>query len=129
MSDAYVFDSVLVLATDEKRLVKHLLDNYQRVGRVGRPTGNSTDPTKVTISFGLIELREFDIENQEIVMVGWTALVRYDSQSGFGKNYQVYCYGVVVGVGMMFGCGGKSRQVLLLSLSTKITRSSVNFLG
>ncbi|KAK2156412.1 hypothetical protein LSH36_214g04035 [Paralvinella palmiformis] len=65
---------VLVQANDEKHLVKNLLGSYAKAGVNGRPTSNSTDPTKVNITFGLIELREFDIENQEVVMVGWTAL-------------------------------------------------------
>ena len=68
---------MLVRANEERLMVKTLLDKYAKYGVGGRPTGNSTLPTKVNITFGLIELKEFDIENQEVVMVGWTALVSY----------------------------------------------------
>ena len=63
-------------ASDEKRLTKYLLYNYQKVGRGGRPVSNSTAP--ILVKFGLAMI-QMDLDEKENVLSSsvWCRYVSY----------------------------------------------------
>ena len=65
--------------SDEKRLIKHLLDNYERVGIVGRPVYNTSETVHVSYGLALIQILDLDEKNQVLTTNVWS---RYVSVAG-----------------------------------------------
>ena len=64
-----------VLMSDEKRLTKYILENYERVGLNGRPTFNSSDAIDVAVTLSLVRINDVDTEHQVMDSLGWLAMV------------------------------------------------------
>ena len=64
-----------VAMSDEKRLIKHLLDQYETVGRVGRPVFNTSQTIKVYYGLALIQLLDLDEKNQVLTTNVWSRYV------------------------------------------------------
>jgi len=67
------------ILSDEKRLIKHLLRSYQRVGVVGRPVYNQSDTIKVRYGLQLIQILEMDEKNQVLTTNVWSRYVSHRS--------------------------------------------------
>ncbi len=61
--------------SDEKRLIKHLLDNYAHVGIVGRPVYNTTDTVKVQYGMALIQILDLNEKDQVLTTNFWCRYV------------------------------------------------------
>ena len=70
-----------VMMSDEKRLIKHLLDNYERVGIVGRPVFNTSETVRVTYGLALIQILDLDEKNQVLTTNVWSRYVSTSSPS------------------------------------------------
>ena len=78
----YVYGSVCVcvlsesvMMSDEKRLIKHLLENYERVGIVGRPVFNTSETVHVSYGLALIQILDLDEKNQVLTTNVWSRYV------------------------------------------------------
>ena len=69
-----VFSDVLALS-DEKRLIKHLLDNYKKVGKVGRPVYNTSATVSVEYGVALVQILDLDEKNQVLTTNVWSRYV------------------------------------------------------
>ena len=67
--------------SDEKRLIKYLLRNYEKVGVVGRPVFNQSDTIKVKYGLSLIQILEMDEKNQVLTTNVWSRYVSNQSLS------------------------------------------------
>ncbi len=72
--------------SEEKKLIKHLLDNYEAVGNGGRPVLNITSVMSVEFGLGLIQM-DLDERYKVLKMSMWS---RYVSTSVFLKNFQFF---------------------------------------
>ena len=63
--------------SDEKRLIKHLLTNYERVGIVGRPVYNTSQTIEVRYGLALIQILDLDEKNQVLTTNCWSRYVSY----------------------------------------------------
>jgi len=63
--------------SDEKRLIKYLLNHYQKVGVVGRPVYNQSDTIKVNYGLSLIQILEMDEKNQVLTTNVWSRYVSH----------------------------------------------------
>lgn len=61
--------------SDEKRLIKHLLDDYERVGIVGRPVFNQSMTMDVKYGLALIQILDLDEKNQVLTTNVWSRYV------------------------------------------------------
>jgi len=61
--------------SDEKRLIKELLANYEHVGVVGRPVFDTSDTINVSYGIGLIQILELDQKNQILTTNVWCRYV------------------------------------------------------
>ena len=61
--------------SDEKRLIKHLLSNYEHVGIVGRPVFNTTETITVKYGLALIQILDLDEKNQVLTTNVWSRYV------------------------------------------------------
>ena len=61
--------------SDEKRLIKYLLDNYERVGKVGRPVHNTSQTILVRYGLALIQILDLDEKNQVLTTNCWSRYV------------------------------------------------------
>ena len=61
--------------SDEKRLIKYLLDNYERVGIVGRPVYNTSETVRVNYGLALIQILDLDEKNQVLTTNVWSRYV------------------------------------------------------
>ena len=61
--------------SDEKRLITHLLQNYEKVGVVGRPVYNTSDTVRVEYGLGLIQILDLDEKNQVLTTNVWCRYV------------------------------------------------------
>ena len=68
-----VADSVAM--SDEKRLIKFLLKNYENVGVVGRPVLNHSETIKVYYGLSLIQILDLDEKNQVLQTNVWSRYV------------------------------------------------------
>ena len=67
---------ILLLAmSDEKRLIKYLLENYERVGIVGRPVYNTSETVHVSFGLALIQILDLDEPNQVLTINAWERYV------------------------------------------------------
>jgi len=65
--------------SDEKRLIKKLLEDYDRVGIVGRPVHNTSETIKVGYGLSLIQILDLDEKNQVLTTNVWSRYVRFFS--------------------------------------------------
>ena len=65
--------------SDEKRLIKHLLDHYERVGVIGRPVDNTSQTVSVSYGMSLIQILDVDEKNQVLTINIWSRYVRAPS--------------------------------------------------
>ena len=61
--------------SDEKRLIKHLLENYEKVGLVGRPVYNTSETVRVNYGLALIQILDLDEKNQVLTTNVWSRYV------------------------------------------------------
>ncbi|KAG5443677.1 Neuronal acetylcholine receptor subunit alpha-4 [Clonorchis sinensis] len=61
---------VLTLS-DEKRLIKRLLKNYEDAGITGRPVINTEEVVKINMSLSLIQILDLDEKNQVLTISVW----------------------------------------------------------
>ena len=61
--------------SDEKRLIKYLLDNYETVGVIGRPVFNTSETIKVNYGLALIQILDLDEKNQVLTTNVWSRYV------------------------------------------------------
>jgi len=62
--------------SDEKRLIKYLLDQYEQVGLIGRPVYNTSQTVKVYYGMSLIQILDVDEKNQVLTLNVWSRYVR-----------------------------------------------------
>ena len=74
--------------SDEKRLIKYLLENYERVGIVGRPVFNTSETVRVSYGLALIQILDLDEKNQVLTTNVWS---RYVSTSFSYYNVWKLC--------------------------------------
>ena len=65
--------SLAVSMSDEKRLIKHMLDNYNRIGKEGRPVLNVNSTLTIALGLSLIQL-EVDETSQTLILNMWQRL-------------------------------------------------------
>jgi len=61
--------------SNEKRLIKDLLANYENFGIIGRPVRNSSDTISVTFGLALIQILDLDERNQILNTNVWSRYV------------------------------------------------------
>ena len=82
---------------EEKRLIKHLIDNYKDVGTIGRPVHNTEDMIKVNFGLAIIQIINVDEKSQTIKTKAWIrhlwqdVLLKWDPRE-FGGVSQVGYY-------------------------------------
>ena len=67
---------MLSAVSDEKRLIKYLLDSYREVGVIGRPVANISTTIKVNFGLALVQLLNLDEKNQVLTTNMWSRYVR-----------------------------------------------------
>ena len=60
---------------EEKRLIKHLLENYDKVGLVGRPLYNTSEVVNVQMHLSLLHVLDIDPDLQRFEFVGVVIMV------------------------------------------------------
>ena len=75
-----------VALSDEKRLIKHLLDNYETVGKVGRPVYNTSQTISVKYGLALIQILDLDEKNQVLTTNCWSRYVSIYFNHYFGSR-------------------------------------------
>jgi len=73
--------------SDEKRLIKMLLNNYEKVGVVGRPVLNQSETIHVNYGLALIQILDLDEKNQVLTTNVWS---RYVSTNCFFSVFFFY---------------------------------------
>ncbi|ELU16494.1 hypothetical protein CAPTEDRAFT_218891 [Capitella teleta] len=68
----FIVDSESIALSDEKRLIKDLLFEYDRVGVVGRPVLNTSDIISVRYGLALIQILDLDEKNQVLTTNCWS---------------------------------------------------------
>ena len=66
--------------SDEKRLIKKLLENYETIGIVGRPVFNTSDQIRVEYGIGLIQLLDLNEKDQILTTNVWCRYVSISIQ-------------------------------------------------
>lgn len=61
--------------SDEKRLIKMLMERYEDVGVVGRPVYNASDKIDVQYGLALIQILDLDEKNQVLTTNCWSRYV------------------------------------------------------
>ena len=64
--------------SSEKRLIRMLLQRYNRVGKQGRPVHDITTPTPVKFGLGLIQM-DLDEKKKILALSAWTRYVSNDN--------------------------------------------------
>ena len=57
--------------SDEKRLIKKLLEDYETVGKVGRPVYNTSQKIVVNYGLALVQILDLDEKNQVLTTNVW----------------------------------------------------------
>lgn len=57
--------------SDEKRLIKRLLNKYQAAGITGRPVKHTSEKVLVEMSLSLIQILDLDEKNQVLTTSVW----------------------------------------------------------
>lgn len=67
--------------SDEKRLIKRLLNKYQAAGITGRPVKHTSEKVLVEMSLSLIQILDLDEKNQVLTTSVWlnyvSVILRY----------------------------------------------------
>lgn len=71
----FQFADGTITMSDEKRLIKKLLDNYETVGVVGRPVYNVSQTISVSYGLSLIQILDLDEKNQVLTTNVWSRYV------------------------------------------------------
>ena len=61
--------------SDEKRLTKHLVSNYERVGKLGRPVSSANQTWNVTFGLSLLKITDIDVRGQTVEALTWHTMV------------------------------------------------------
>ena len=61
--------------SEEKKLMKHLLENYEKIGNGGRPVLNISSVVEVEFGLGLIQM-DLDERYKVLKMSMWSRYVR-----------------------------------------------------
>lgn len=61
--------------SDEKRLIKYLLENYETIGVVGRPVYNTSETVIVQYGIGLIQILDLNEKDQILTTNVWCRYV------------------------------------------------------
>ena len=61
--------------SDEKKLIKNLLSNYERIGLIGRPVKNTSEQIKVKYGLNLIQILDLDEKDQVLTTNVWCRYV------------------------------------------------------
>ena len=90
------FPYMIAAISDEKLLIKHLLDNYERVGVVGRPVANISETVLVRFGVALTQILDLDEKNQVLTTNVWNRHVSFKYVcslfNDFGQKHNVhYC--------------------------------------
>ena len=64
------------LMSDEKRLIRRLLQHYEHVGVVGRPVHNQSQTVLVKYGLALVQIIDLDEKNQILTTNVWSRYVR-----------------------------------------------------
>lgn len=59
----------------EKRLIKDLIDTYEKAGKTGRPVKNSSEAILLKYGLGLVQILRLDEKNQVLTIRAWNRLV------------------------------------------------------
>ena len=70
----FYFRPLETTMSEEKKLIKHLLDNYKEVGNGGRPVLNITTVMEVEFGLGLIQM-DLDERYKVLKMSMWSRYV------------------------------------------------------
>lgn len=65
--------------SDEKRLIKYLLEIYEREGVIGRPVLNSSMTLRVEFGLKLIQILDLDVKSQVLTTSVYYEYVRTHS--------------------------------------------------
>jgi len=76
--------------SDEKRLIKKLLNYYETVGVVGRPVLNQSQTIHVNYGLALIQILDLDEKNQVLTTNVWSRYVRTDVFTVCTSSRQTY---------------------------------------
>lgn len=63
--------------SDEKRLIQHLLTNYDKIGVVGRPVLNQSDTIVVKYGISLIQILDLNEKDQVLTTNVWSRYVSH----------------------------------------------------
>lgn len=69
-------DDDATILSDEKRLIKYLLDQYETFGVIGRPVVNTSQTIRVQYGLALIQILDVDEKNQVLTTNVWNRYVR-----------------------------------------------------
>ena len=75
MSNLFFSFPESISLSDEKRLIKKLLKNYESAGIIGRPVQNTSDKVVVEYGLGLIQILDLDEKNQVLTINVWSRYV------------------------------------------------------
>jgi len=70
-----VYTAAPRMMSEEKRLIKYLLERYQEVGVIGRPVFNQSDTIKVGYGLSLIQILGMDEKDQVLTTNVWSRYV------------------------------------------------------
>ncbi len=84
-----------VALSEEKRLIKHLLDEYQRVGKLGRPVYNTSNTISVKYGLALIQILDLDEKNQVLTTNCWSRYVSNNDVS-FSQKPILYAVSILI---------------------------------
>ncbi|CAH1794967.1 unnamed protein product [Owenia fusiformis] len=60
-----------IAVSDEKKLIKDLLEKYEDIGKVGRPVHNQTSVIQVQFGIALVQILDLDEKNQVLTTNVW----------------------------------------------------------
>ncbi|OAF64387.1 hypothetical protein A3Q56_07893 [Intoshia linei] len=69
----------VVSLSDEKQLIKYLLEHYEKIGVIGRPVHDTTDTVNVKYGLALIQILDLDEKNQVLTTNAWSRYHLYNS--------------------------------------------------
>jgi len=85
--DLFNYLAIIRAMSDEKKLIKSLLSNYERVGLIGRPVKNTSEQIKVKYGLNLIQILDLDEKDQVLTTNVWC---RYVSMLSRSLIYMIY---------------------------------------
>ncbi|OON13778.1 hypothetical protein X801_10440, partial [Opisthorchis viverrini] len=64
-----------VTPSSEKRLIKQLINNYEKAGKIGRPVKNNKETVVVGLGLSLFQLLHLNEKNQILTINVWTKYI------------------------------------------------------